>query len=100
MQIDVLRPQDLSAERVARWGELQAADIELDTPFLAPGWARLHVLSYSASGSARLFVFEPDPWGALTWSFGDFYVRGPAREVEHDNNPRRARERFDEVPKE
>lgn len=41
MQIDVLRPQDLSAERVARWGELQATDIELDTPFLAPGWARL-----------------------------------------------------------
>lgn len=66
---------------------------------LVPGWARLYVLAYGAGGNARLFVFEPDPWGDLAWAFGDFYVRGPAREVEHDNNARRAREWFDEIPK-
>lgn len=41
MEIDVLRPRDLSPDRLARWAELQAADIALDTPFLSPDWARL-----------------------------------------------------------
>lgn len=40
LEIEVLRPSELSAQRVARWGELQAADIVLDSPFLSPNWAR------------------------------------------------------------
>ncbi|HEX5377519.1 MAG TPA: GNAT family N-acetyltransferase [Phenylobacterium sp.] len=40
MEIEVLRPQELSAARLARWAELQAADIVLDSPFLSPGWSR------------------------------------------------------------
>lgn len=67
---------------------------------LEPGWTRLHVLAYGPDGKGRLFIFEPAPEEELDWKFGDFYVRGPAREVEHDNNPKRARERFDSLPKE
>ncbi len=40
MELEVLRPRELSAERVARWSELQAADIVLDSPFLSADWAR------------------------------------------------------------
>ncbi len=40
LELEVLRPSELSAERVARWSELQAADIVLDSPFLSPQWAR------------------------------------------------------------
>lgn len=40
MQIDVLRPQDLTAAQVARWSELQLADPAFDSPFLSPYWAR------------------------------------------------------------
>ncbi|MDP2009518.1 MAG: GNAT family N-acetyltransferase [Phenylobacterium sp.] len=40
MQIEVLRPQDMTAQRMARWAELQAGDITLDSPFLSPDWAR------------------------------------------------------------
>lgn len=38
MEIDVVRPQDLTASSVARWAELQAG--ALDSPFLSPQWAR------------------------------------------------------------
>lgn len=41
MEFDVVRPQDLSASRMARWAELQAGDIALDSPFLGPDWARV-----------------------------------------------------------
>ncbi|HPA37675.1 MAG TPA: GNAT family N-acetyltransferase [Phenylobacterium sp.] len=40
MEIEVLRPQDLSPARMERWRELQASDIRLDSPFLSPQWAR------------------------------------------------------------
>lgn len=40
MEFEVVRPQDLSAARMARWAELQASDIVLDSPFLSPEWAR------------------------------------------------------------
>jgi CelD/BcsL family acetyltransferase involved in cellulose biosynthesis len=38
VEIDVVRPQELSAAQVARWSELQASG--LDSPFLSPHWAR------------------------------------------------------------
>lgn len=39
-QIEVLRPAELTPDRVARWVELQQGAPELDTPYLSPGWAR------------------------------------------------------------
>jgi CelD/BcsL family acetyltransferase involved in cellulose biosynthesis len=53
LEIEVLRPQELSASRVARWAELQAADIVLDSPFLSPQWAR--AVEQSQSKSAHEF---------------------------------------------
>lgn len=40
MEFDLVRPQDLSAARMARWADLQAQDLALDSPFLGPDWAR------------------------------------------------------------
>lgn len=40
MDIDVLRPRDLTAEQVQRWRALQAADPAVDSPFLSPMWAQ------------------------------------------------------------
>lgn len=40
MEIDVVRPQDLSSASLERWTQLQAGDITLDSPFLSPRWAR------------------------------------------------------------
>ncbi len=83
---------------------IKGAQIEAPTPdehtltgALAAGWTRIFVLSYWDNGNARLFVFEPDPAGQLAWSFAGFYVRGSAREVSHENNPKRARAAFDAV---
>ena len=38
MEIDVVRPQDLTAASVERWAQLQVGP--LDSPFLSPQWAR------------------------------------------------------------
>ena len=41
LQIEVVRPQDLTPARLARWSELQGQqDITYDSPFLSPHWAR------------------------------------------------------------
>lgn len=40
LDIEILRPADVTADRVAHWQALQGADITLDSPFLSPGWAR------------------------------------------------------------
>ncbi|MFZ5668123.1 MAG: GNAT family N-acetyltransferase [Pseudomonadota bacterium] len=40
MQIDVVRPWELTPAAVERWTALQAADPLTDSPFLAPGWAQ------------------------------------------------------------
>ena len=39
MDLEVVRPSQLSTDDLARWSALQAADAGLDTPFLHPGWA-------------------------------------------------------------
>lgn len=41
MQIDVVRPWELTAFAVERWAALQAADPALDSPFLSPHWPRV-----------------------------------------------------------
>jgi len=40
VQIDVVRPWELTAAAVERWTALQAADRALESPFLSPHWAR------------------------------------------------------------
>ncbi|MCC7267672.1 MAG: cellulose biosynthesis protein CelD, partial [Caulobacteraceae bacterium] len=40
MQIDLIRPDELTAEQAAQWSAWQAADPALDTAFLAPEWVR------------------------------------------------------------
>lgn len=38
MEIEVVRPQEMSPERIARWSALQAADAAFASPFLSPYW--------------------------------------------------------------
>ena len=76
MEIQVLRPGEISAPRLARWAELQAADIVLDSPFLSPGWARAVERAQGSSAhdfrvavvqdSGRDVAFLPLRTGALT----------------------------------
>lgn len=40
MQIDVVRPGELTASQIARWCELQETQATWDSPFLSPHWAR------------------------------------------------------------
>lgn len=41
LQIEVVRPQDLTPARLERWAQLQAQqDVVFDSPFLSPHWAR------------------------------------------------------------
>lgn len=40
VQIDLIRPDELTAEHAALWAAWQAADPTLDTAFLAPEWVR------------------------------------------------------------
>ena len=76
MDIDVLRPNALTAEMVARWRALQAADPNLDTPFLSPLWAQsveraqsdpgLKVAVLSQGGEAKGFMaFRAGPFTAM-----------------------------------
>jgi CelD/BcsL family acetyltransferase involved in cellulose biosynthesis len=41
MQIDVVRPHELTVAEVALWTDFQGADPELESPFLAPHWPRI-----------------------------------------------------------
>ena len=38
MDIDIIRPGDLSSPEIERWGALQAADPTLASPFLSAHW--------------------------------------------------------------
>lgn len=54
----VVRPRDLGDAEVERWLELQATDLELQNPFLSPGFAcAVDVVSERA----RVAVFEDGP---------------------------------------
>jgi CelD/BcsL family acetyltransferase involved in cellulose biosynthesis len=65
VEIDVLRPKDLTAELAARWRELQRLDPAWDSPFLSPCWSRavehargergVRVAVLSEGGEARGF---------------------------------------------
>lgn len=57
-EIEVLRPLELSAQRTARWGELQQLAPELDSPFLSPGWARAVEQTQGSRGPRVAVVTE------------------------------------------
>ena len=40
MQIEIVRPRDLSTEDVRRWVEIQGLDPAMDSPFLSPFWSQ------------------------------------------------------------
>ncbi|MFN3521261.1 MAG: GNAT family N-acetyltransferase [Phenylobacterium sp.] len=56
MEYEVVRPQDLSPARIARWGELQAQDILFDSPYLSPEWARAVARAQRPSDAVRVVV--------------------------------------------
>jgi CelD/BcsL family acetyltransferase involved in cellulose biosynthesis len=61
LQIDVVRPEALSARQVARWAELQAADPAFDSPFLSPHWARaVERAQGPRRGGVRVAVLSQD----------------------------------------
>ena len=75
MHIDIVRPQDLSAQRIARWSQLQSQDIVLDSPFLSPHWARAVERAQGEASRVRVAVavqgahdlaFLPTKVGAYT----------------------------------
>lgn len=40
LNIEIVRPQDLTPEDIARWADLQALDLSFENPFLSPHWAQ------------------------------------------------------------
>lgn len=59
LDIEVVRPQDLTPASLERWAQLQAADIVLDSPFLAPQWARaVECVQGEGARSVRVAVLK------------------------------------------
>ena len=59
MDFEIVRPQDLTPASIARWAELQAADIALDAPFLSPQWARaVEGVQRQGSRSVRVAILK------------------------------------------
>ena len=56
VEIDVLRPRDMSPDMIARWRELQRLDPAWDSPFLSPLWP---LAVERAQGGARAKVRTP-----------------------------------------
>jgi CelD/BcsL family acetyltransferase involved in cellulose biosynthesis len=53
LEIDVVRPLDLTASALDQWSALQACDPALDSPFFSPHWARAVARAQEASPSAH-----------------------------------------------
>lgn len=56
LEFEVVRPQDLSPARIARWAELQAQDILFDSPYLSPQWARAVAHAQRPADAVRVVV--------------------------------------------
>jgi CelD/BcsL family acetyltransferase involved in cellulose biosynthesis len=67
VQIDVVRPWELTAFAVERWAALQAADPALDSPFLSPFWPRAVARAQGADSRLRVAVLGglADPKGFI-----------------------------------
>jgi CelD/BcsL family acetyltransferase involved in cellulose biosynthesis len=58
LQIDVVAPSALTAEEIARWSALQAADPALDSPFMGPSWALAAERHQPSDGGVRVCVLR------------------------------------------
>ncbi|MDR3510237.1 MAG: GNAT family N-acetyltransferase [Caulobacteraceae bacterium] len=58
MKIDVVPPSALSADELARWSALQAAQPAWDSPFLSPGWALAAEQRQPRDGGVRVAVLR------------------------------------------
>lgn len=75
MQIDVVKPWELTAFAVERWAALQAADPAADSPFLSPHWARAVARAQGATDRGlRVAVLGglKDPKGFIAARVGPF----------------------------
>ena len=59
MDIDIIRPRDLSAEEAAHWAALQDSQPDLESPFLSPHWPRaVEQAQTSEASSVRIAVLH------------------------------------------
>lgn len=58
MEFEVVRPQDLSPQRIAHWTRLQAQDIVLDSPYLSPHWPRAVAEAQAPADAVRVLVLK------------------------------------------
>ena len=56
MQIEIVRPEDLSAARIHHWAALQRSDNRLHSPFLSPYWARAVSQAQGARSTVKVAV--------------------------------------------
>jgi len=64
LQIEILKPADLSPARVARWSGLQAARPELASPFLSPHWALAVARAQGRRSLVKVAVLREGPGDA------------------------------------
>jgi len=84
VQIDVVRPWELSAFAVERWAALQAATPALDSPFLSPHWARAVARAQGPEAGDRglrvaVLGGLADPKGFIAARVGPFAAMPAAR---------------------
>lgn len=58
LQIDVLRPDELTAAQVDRWAALQAARSDWHSPFLSPWWARSVARAQGSRAHVKVAVLK------------------------------------------
>lgn len=58
MQIDIVRPDELTAAQVDRWAALQAAQSGWHSPFLSPWWARSVARAQGAKANVKVAVLS------------------------------------------
>ena len=60
MQVEVVRPSELTDAERSAWSLLQQTSKELDSPFLSPDWALAVQAAEGPDSSARVAVFRDD----------------------------------------
>jgi len=58
VQIDIVRPDELTAAQVEGWASLQGADTRLHSPFLSPWWARSVAAAQGTKANVKVAVLH------------------------------------------
>ena len=58
MQIDIVRPENLTQTQVDRWAALQAAQPCWHSPFLSPWWARSVAKAQGSKANAKVAILR------------------------------------------